>query len=158
MAKFGEFIVVYNILPEVAERMLETLEGIVNKAAFDIQATAQANAVVGPTSFLKNSIYTVVGSGKNAHPYSDVQAPQEGQEQLPEVAAPKKYQAVIAVAANYGLFVEMGTVHMGARPFLTPAVETVRPSYDKALALLEAKMAGLSIPTGDTSGGMGGVQ
>src|SRR5690242_5901592 len=162
MAKFGDFIVVYNILPEVAAKMLEGLEGIVNKTAFDIQAEAQktirANDQVD-TGFMFNSVYTEVGSGDNKHPYSDAGAPvKEGQELLPEVEKPKKYNAVVAVAANYGYFQEFGTVHQPARPFLTPAVEKVRPEYDKALALLEAKMAGLHIPTGDTSGGMGGVQ
>jgi len=162
MAKFGEFIVVYNILPEVAERMLAALEGIVNKAAFDIQAQAQSNIRTNEqvdTAFMFNSVYTEVGGGENKHPYSDVGAPvKEGQGLLPEVEKPPKYQAIIAVGADYGLYQEMGTVHQPARPYLTPAVEKVRPEYDHALALLETKMAGLHIPTGDTSGGMGGVQ
>jgi len=155
MAKFGEFIVVYNILPEVAERMLETLDQIIKKSAFDIQASAQSQAPVD-TGFLKNSIYVET---EKESTYGDAGGPMvEGQELLPEVERPKKHQAVIAVGASYGLYVEMGSVHGPAQPYLTPAVEKVRPEYDKALALLEAKMAGLHIPTGDTSGGMGGVQ
>jgi HK97 gp10 family phage protein len=154
MAKFGEFIVVYNVLPEVAARMLETLDQIVRKAAFDISASAASQAPVD-TGFLKNSIYVET---EKESTYGDAGGGGDGsQEMLPEVEKPAKHQAVIAVGASYGLYVEMGSVHGPAQPYLTPAVEKVRPEYDHALALLEAQMAKVHIPTGDTSGGMGGV-
>ena len=86
MAKFGEFIVVYNILPEVAAKMLETLDQIIRKSAFDIQAAAQANITTNDqidTGFMKNSVYVVTNKDST---YGDVGAPvKEGQELLPEV-------------------------------------------------------------------------
>lgn len=143
MPAFGEMIIVYDLLPEIAEKLDKVLTDAVNKAAFDIQARAQATVVVGPTGFLKNSIYTVVGEGNNEHPYSGIQEPQEGQEALPEIEKPKTHEAAVAVAANYGAFVEFGTVHMSARPYLTPAAEFVRPQFIHALEKMEDLMAAL---------------
>jgi hypothetical protein len=34
----------------------------------------------------------------------------------------------------------MGTVHMPAHPYLAPAVEQVRPNFEKALSKIEEKM------------------
>lgn len=137
MAAFGEMIVIYDILPELAEKLTKALDEAVRKAAFDIQAAAQAAAPVGPTGFLKNSVY--VKTDKEST-YGAIQEPQEGQEALPEVEPPKKHQAVVAVAATYGVYVEFGTVHMSARPYLTPAVALVEPQFHAALEKLEALM------------------
>lgn len=143
---FGEFVVVYDLLPEIAEKLEQVMTNAVNKAAFDIQATAQSLAPVGPTGFLKNSIYVEVGeegSEPNLHPYENIQEPQEGQEALPQIDKPKKHQAAVAVAANYGVFVEFGTVHMSPRPYLEPAIAAVAPSFLMALEKLEAEMEAL---------------
>ncbi|HET8906194.1 MAG TPA: HK97 gp10 family phage protein, partial [Ktedonobacterales bacterium] len=90
MANLGEFIVVYDILPELAAKMEEVVSQVVRKAAFDIQSNAAAQAP-WQTGFLANSIYCEVKGGTNEHPYSGVMAPvQDGQELLPEVEAPRK--------------------------------------------------------------------
>lgn len=39
---------------------------------------------------------------------------------------------VVADGVEYGLYVEMGTSRMAARPAARPAVEKVRPGFDKA--------------------------
>ena len=43
--------------------------------------------------------------------------------------AGKKPVRIVADGVEYGLFQEMGTVKMGAQPFMVPAVEAVRPSF-----------------------------
>lgn len=134
MAAFGELIVVYDLLPEIAEKLDKALDELVKKAAFDIQAQAQAKAPVD-TGFLKNSIYV-----KTPHEstYGDAQEPEAGQTLLPEVEPPKKHEAVVAVGANYGVYVEFGSVHGPAQPYLSPAVAQVEPMFLVALEKLEA--------------------
>ena|SRR5690242_15236103 len=138
----GELIVVFNLLPEIAARLDEVAGKIVRKSAFDIVAHSMAAAPVGPTGFLKNSHYVEVNGGENEYPYSAVQAPAADQTLLPEVDKPtKKTTAIVAVGASYATYVEYGTVHMPARPFLTPAVELVRPQFKQAMELAIAKLA-----------------
>ena len=157
MANFGEVVVVYDILPEVAAKMEEILSEIVRKAAFDIVGHAMANlnmVTVRRTGFLINSLYCAVGAGENEHPYSNVQAPSErGQELLPEVQKPgKPTEAIVAVGANYGAYIEFGTAHMGPRPYFTPAVEYVAPQFMHALEQLEAKLAESIVISGGGEG------
>ena len=137
MAAFGELIVIYDILPELAEKLTKALDEAVRKAAFDIQAAAQAAAPVD-TGFLKNSIYVVTDNGQST--YGAIQEPTDGQEALPEVEPPKRHQATVAVAANYGVYVEFGSAHGPAQPYLTPAVALVAPQFLAALEKMEALM------------------
>ena len=140
MAGLGEYIVVYDLLPEIAAKLDEVLDKAVRKAAFDIQAHAQANITANEsvrTGFLKNSVYVTTDEKST---YGEVQEPQEGQELLPEVEQPKKHSAVVAVGANYGVFIEFGTVHMGPKPYLAPAVALVEPQFLAAMAKLEAEL------------------
>jgi len=138
----GELIVVYNLLPEIAAKIEEVAGKVVRKAAFDIVAGAMAEAgSFRVTGFLTNSIYIETNGGENQRPYSMVQGPEGDQVLLPEVDKPAdKTTAIVAVAANYGYFVEYGTSRMAAHPFLTPAVERVRPQFEKALDKIIAEM------------------
>lgn len=149
MAEFGELIVVYDLLPEMAERLKKAADEAVRKAAFDIAAHAMAEAgTFRQTGFLTNSIYVKPhGGGENPFPYSNVQEPQGDQQLLPEVEEPKEGHAIVAVGANYGLYVEYGTVHMSAHPYLTPAAELLTPYFLEAMHHLETAMR-----TGQTVG------
>jgi len=40
--------------------------------------------------------------------------------------------AIVADGVEYGIYQEFGTVKMGAQPFMSPAVEAVRPGWDAA--------------------------
>lgn len=139
MANLGEVVIVYNLLPELAVRLEETVSKIVRKTAFDIQAKAAAAAPI-QTGFLKNSIYVVTGAGEST--YGRVQEPSGSQELLPEVDRPAhKTEAIVAVGANYGIYVEYGSVHGPAQPYLTPAAEVMKVQFMHAMRLLEAAMA-----------------
>ena len=145
----SEMIVVYDLFPEIAEKLDKMVTNAVNKAAFDIQAKAQANIRANgqvDTGFLFNSVYAKPGEEgdeANPHPYSANQEPEGGQQMFPEVEKPKHHEAIVAVAATYGIFQEFGTVHQNARPYLTPAIEAVRPEFIRALEKMEAKMSAL---------------
>ena len=44
----------------------------------------------------------------------------------------KRPTRIIADGVEYGIYIEMGTVHMPARPCAGPAVEAVRPAFLQA--------------------------
>lgn len=93
-------------IPKLVAEVTAKTELIVAKAAMDIQAHAQNRAPVR-TGFLKGSI----------------QAKRE-----------KPLSWRVDVQADYGIYVELGTSRMAARPYLIPAVEMVRPSFLSAMS------------------------
>jgi len=137
----GELVVVYNLLPEIAVQVSKAADKAVRKAAFDVQAVAQSLAPVD-TGFLKNSIYTVTRTTSN---YGSAQR-RSGKKNsdaglLPEVEHPtEKNTAIVAVGADYGMYVEYGTSHMVPKPYLKPAVEFVWPKFQKSLEEIFAFM------------------
>lgn len=118
--------IVFNKLPELQGELRRQASAAVRKAAHDIEAHAK-DVVPVDTGNLKNSI----------------QASMEGE-----------LTAVVAVGAEYGVYVEFGTgargaasnierpegiryssdwAGMPAQPYLTPAAEAVRPSFEAAM-------------------------
>lgn len=134
--------VISDAFPEIAAALPGIVGQLVRKAAFDIQAWAAAAAPVD-TGFLKSSIYVVT---KDSSTYGQgVTNPPEGAEMLDEVSAPgSPTEAIVAVGASYGVYVEFGTVFMNAQPYLTPAAEAVRPMFIASLETLERYITALS--------------
>jgi HK97 gp10 family phage protein len=100
-------VIVVSRLPLIAAAAVAKAEEHTRKAAFDIEAHAKANAPVD-TGNLRNSINTT-GSGLAY-----------------EVTSP----------AVYSVYQEYGTRKMAAHPFMTPAVELVRPAFLAAMRTL----------------------
>lgn len=100
-----------NQFPKIIAGLEPQARAIVAKAALDIQAHAQGRAPVD-TGTLKNSIRARQIGGNGA-------------------TGSVRWQ--VTVGADYGIYVEYGTVHMAARPFLTPAVDAVRPAFLAAM-------------------------
>ncbi len=127
--------VVYNHLPEFIGKLRAARSQILRKTVLDIERAAKQKAPVR-TGFLKSSIYglTTDYSGYQAQP-----AP-PGAALFPEVARPEEGRGLVVVGASYGIFVEVGTRHMPARPFLTPAAMQVLPDYIQAWTKLEAML------------------
>ena len=96
--------VVSNRFPEIGSALESRVETVVKKATFDVEAHASAIVKVD-TGFLKSTIGAEVEGASG----------------------------VINVGADYGPHVEYGTYKMAAQPFLNPAVEAVRPSFNAAL-------------------------
>ncbi len=92
-------------LPDVLKKRLGQ---VVRKTALDIEADAKQRAPKD-TGFLAASIQADV-----SHADSDL-------------------AAEVAVGAEYGIFVELGTVTQAPQPFLTPAMEAERGEFERAL-------------------------
>lgn len=103
-----EIRLVFNKLPLVEVALEKGVPLAIEKGARDIEAHAKSTAPVD-TGTLRNSITA---------------------EQLSALAW------IVFVGAYYGIYVEMGTYKMGARPFLLPAFETVQASIVAAVETL----------------------
>lgn len=97
--------VVYNHFPKIAAGLEGKAEAIVAKAALDIEAGAKLRAPVD-TGTLRASI----------------QASRVG---------PAHWRVTVGV--DYGLYVEMGTRHMAAQPYLHPAVQAAEATFRQAM-------------------------
>ena len=131
------FEIVYNHLPELGAALEKVVDKMVREAAFNIQARAAASLEFGHglrTGFLKSSIYTVTDQGSTYGQDLVGDGPL-----LPEVEKPKEdeHTAYIAVGAEYGVFVEMGTSKMAAIPYLVPAADIERPVFIALMSKLE---------------------
>lgn len=107
MANSGTFVVKVekNDFPKIARELPRNAEKIVAKAAMDISAHAKVRAAVD-SGFMRASI------------------------QARRVATAHWR---VTVGAEYGLYVEKGTRHTRAQPFVEPAVQTVRPVFQAAM-------------------------
>ena len=88
-------------IPQLRAALPGNVERVVERTTFAIEGRAKQAAPVD-TGTLRNSIQ---GSIIGAH---------EGE---------------VAVGAEYGIYVEYGTVHQAAQPYLTPAVEAERGPF-----------------------------
>ena len=100
---------VENRIPQLKGKARERARLAVRKAAFDINAHAKAVVPVD-TGKLKGSI--------------QMEILDEGD------------RALVGACAHYAPYVEFGTYKMAAKPYLTPAVERVRPSFEAAMRRL----------------------
>ena len=94
-----------NRFPSIIQGMEAKAEAIVAKAAMDLEAHAKSLAPVD-TGTLKNSIQaTKIGDARWR----------------------------VVVGAEYGMYVEWGTVHSPAQPFFQPAINAVTPAFLSAI-------------------------
>jgi HK97 gp10 family phage protein len=127
----------FNHFDQLADEYDKKVGKLVRAAALKIERGAKERAPVD-TGFLRNSIYVITedfsddaGSFRRlarlAHGIPDV---------FPKLPAPGHNEALVAVGANYGVFVEYGTSRQGAHPYFTPAVEAERWPFEQALSQL----------------------
>lgn len=128
----------FNHFDDVASALPDILSKVVRKTAFDVQSDAQSLAP-RDTGFLANSIY--VKTSKDST-YSQVEQPtKKDASLLEEVDTPPDDQtAYVAVGANYGLYVELGTIHQAPQPYLTPSVEAGQTALEKAASAIESML------------------
>jgi len=93
-------VVKRNDLPKVPHAIHQAVAAEVTKGGYEIEAAAKQKAPVR-TGTLRRSIHTVLTNGGMT--------------------------ATVGPSVRYGFFVEFGTRHAGARPFLRPAYAIVAP-------------------------------
>jgi len=123
----------FNKFDEFSEQLMKALGQVVRKTAFDVQAHAQSKAPVD-TGNLRNSIYTKTSEG-STYPGT------AGEHLLADQTGDAdEMTAYVAVAANYGIYQELGSTRTPAQPYLGPAVDSVRGSFEQALEAIEGQI------------------
>lgn len=145
---------VFNDFDKIAAALLPAADKLVRATAFKVEAGAKVRAPVD-TGMLKNSIYSATSRG-SAGGAANVAAYQESyttqrqrtgsrrkgiqgimrRKVFPVIGAQPLGTAVVAVGAEYGAWVEYGTRHRPAHPYLIPAVEAQRAPFLAALQQL----------------------
>lgn len=124
-----------------ASRIEQRVGLVVRQHAREIERAAKDNIVTVDaidTTAMLNSVYTSTDRDSN---YSEATAAAEAVaavagkevEILDEIVPEAPLTAVIGVAVGHGLYNELGTARLGARPFLGPAVEADRPAFERDL-------------------------
>lgn len=132
---------------DLAKRLVRKgLDRAVRAVAFGIQAHAMDRIRQYPedrrpidTGAMLNSIYVETSSQSQRETKLNearVLAAAGGKQLAEGLSSetPKALEAKVAVCVEYGVYVEMGTSRMAARPFLHPAVEDVKPKADEIAA------------------------
>jgi HK97 gp10 family phage protein len=106
MPAFGTVEVRYNKVPQLSGNLKKLAKETVEGAALNTEGIA------------KSLIPVDTGAGRNS-----IQA-MKGETDL---------TWVVGVGVEYGIYLEYGTSRMPAHPFMTPAVEIVRPQFLSAM-------------------------
>jgi HK97 gp10 family phage protein len=123
----------FNHIPQAIDKMKELARQITAKAAFDVEAAAKQLAAVD-TGFMRSAIYTETsdgsGYGQGITGNGRLEPELNGNTEDGQVAW-------VVAGAEYSIYVEMGTAHMAAQPFMAPAADQVQPSYEAAWEKLQ---------------------
>jgi hypothetical protein len=125
----------FNNWEKVAKAIKPATAQVIRKVALDgeghVKAQIQANNQID-TSFMLNSVYNITS---NSSTYKG------GAKAFPELARPSsETEAYIAVAAEYGIIQEFGSIYQSGRPFFGPGIERTRAGLDQAMQLLKQKI------------------
>lgn len=107
----------FNHFPAAIEALRVGAADAVDSVAKQLAADVQAGAPVR-SGYLRDSTYTITSDGASTYT--------SGEHSLPALPAPGKNTALVAVAAEYAIYVDSGTSRMAANPFFSGAVEAMR--------------------------------
>ncbi len=132
--------VLFNHFPALARKLKPALQAGIKNTAGAVKLNAQGQAPI-LTGFMMSNVYTAFWDGSS---YAQgIAPPVPSAFLLPEERPKNDLTAIVGAAANYSLFVEMGTRRMAARPWFLSAVEQARPEFAREMA--DALRKGLSI-------------
>lgn len=119
---------------DLAAALPDLLSQAVRKGALDAEAAVKRHAPVD-TGNLRASVYTVTKEGGSTYP-GDAKS-----DLAPQITdAADQTTAWVAVAASYGVYVELGTRHMAAQAFFAPGFDDARPGWEAAIAAIGKAM------------------
>lgn len=138
-----------NRIPEVTAELRQRFKAAVLQSAQNLENTASLSAP-RDTGSLSASIYASDGTSNSDYVTRVGTAGRLNRDLvvLPEINpefaiglsgtsgtnSQDAYTVVVGVAAGHGIFVEYGTRNMHAQPFLTPAVEGARGTFQDEIA------------------------
>lgn len=130
----GDSVKLVDHFGDLADALPDLLSKAVRKGALDAEAAVKRRAPVD-TGNLRASVYTVTKEGGSTYPgdaKTDL-APQIAESATPTVAW-------VAVAASYGVYLELGTRHMPPSAFFAPGFDDARPGWESAIAAISKAM------------------
>jgi HK97 gp10 family phage protein len=128
----------YNHFSKIAENIKPACQKIVKDRALLLRDSVWERAPKR-THFMADSTYVVAPDGTST--YGMVSPSTKGTYLLPEVRPGDDTTAIVGVAANYGVFVEMGTRHMSPHPFFYNAVDANRAPFQADVDQFESLLA-----------------
>lgn len=132
--------VIFNLFPMLARAVRPACQTISSDTARFVEAAAAANAPV-ESGFMSSSVYSV--TPKYGSTYGTMGEPPGDSYALPEQAPDGPDDSTVGVAANYGIYVEMGHhTRSGSwvppQPYFYPAVEQGKAVFPEEAAKFEA--------------------
>jgi len=116
-----------NRLPQLEAASAAAGAQAVAKLAFDVEAAAKQNVAVD-TGALKSSISAITADGSDYDANTAVAQGLNPAAQIAPAPVPSSdLEAFVVAPMEYAAYVEYGTIHMAAQPFLTPALEAIDP-------------------------------
>lgn len=129
-----DYQIISNDFDALIQQMIDNSQAITDETAQEVVDDAK-NIVAVRSGATRASVYM---SSKRKSTYADAVSEAEGANPKgniqPEVTAESDDEAVVSVAEEDSLYLEYGTSHMAAQPFLTPALESHRQKYESKLA------------------------
>jgi hypothetical protein len=130
----------FNHWKQLADALHPACADVVAETATFIAETYSATAPRN-TGFMADSAYVVTANGSTYG--ANAGSPPGDSYLLPEVAAPPDdLTAIAAVAANYAVYQELGTVFDAPQPAWQPAVDAAQAKLDDELAAIDGKLQG----------------
>lgn len=131
--------IIFNLFPLLARALRPACQTISSDTARFIEAAAAANAPVD-TGFLASSVYS--DTPKYGSTYGSMGEPPGDSYALPPQAPAGPDDSVVGVAANYGIYVEMGHhtesgSWVPAQPYFYPAIEQGQAVFPEEAARFE---------------------
>src|SRR5262249_10474314 len=125
--------ILFNHLPETLEKILANTKRLVGESAERIEAAAKETVRV-QTGSAQAGIYRMTADHDGySQAVSEATSLNPHAVAVPKVDGPTSHnQAIIAGALEHNLALELGTVHMSAKPYLTPAAEGERETFTKS--------------------------
>lgn len=139
MAARSDLVLIYDRTYEIRDGVRAGADAGMRKLAFDIEAEAKQRVTAIDaidTGALRASIYAstfresghaaALSSAKaaSAQPGKKTGKPNETFAMFPD-EPPMQNEVTVSVGAEYGIYIELGTVNMIARPYFAPAIEHV---------------------------------
>ena len=129
-----------DLIMQATEEAIHTaLEAVGVQAQAHATAQITANGSVDTGRLRASITYAVSGDSGKLHQFTDDQG-ESYSESLPSVGEQKDHTVYIGTNVFYGMYIELGTSRMSAKPFLRPAVNDNLSEYQQIFEQVLSKI------------------